>query len=291
MRYDIRINGFSSLVAFIFCLFISAAATASPTPTQFYLVSIGCGDPDNITLKAHKTIQNAQVVFCDPQMKKMFPALLADKETLPRPPIAIHKYFRAKQSGFAQGKPVKKTYKHEKAKKALDAFVSTVKAAAKSGKTVCLLEYGDPCIYGPYIWTLDVLKDLNPKVITGVSSFNTASAALQRGVTFGRAARSVILTNGADLRHGYTGADTLDRMTATRSSLVIFTMFTDFEKLMAELGKRLPQKTPVAIVVKAGYDAEERVIRGTLANIVPRVKAEGKLPFEHLIYVGDFMAD
>lgn len=283
-----RTLALGALILIVVYLFLPGSSGAAvPDPARFFLVSVGCGDPDNITLKAKKTIEKSQLVFCSEEMKALWP-MLKGKECLPRPPIAIHKYFRALKSGFAQGKVAKKG-KQAQVEKALDAFVQTVTNAVKSGKTVCLLEHGDPCIYGPYIWTMEVLKDLDPKVIPGVSSFNAANAALGKGLTFGNASHSAILTNAADLRNGYKGADTLDRMAATRSSMVIFTMFTDFEKLVGELKARYPEQTPMALVVKAGYDTQERIIQGTLADIVSRVKAAGKIPFEHLIYLGDFM--
>ncbi|MGD9823590.1 SAM-dependent methyltransferase [Desulfobacter sp.] len=272
------------------CIIWSCGAFAAGQETGFYLVSIGCGDPDNITVRAIKTIEKSQVIFCDDTIKTMWPDLLKGKECLPTPPIAIHKYFRAKESGFAQGNP-EQNKKAAKAEKALKSFVKTVTDAVKSGKIVSLLDYGDPCIYGPYIWTVDVLKQFNPKVIPGVSSFNAANAAIGRGLTFGQAAKSAILTNGADLRDGYEGADTLDRLCASHSSMVLFTMFTDFEKLVKELSSRYPEDTPMAIVVKAGYEKDEQVIKGTLSDIVAKAKAFGKVPFENLIYVGDFMAE
>ena len=262
----------------------------APEPTGFYLVSIGCGDPDNITVKAMKTIKKSDVIFCSDEMKAAWPDLFKGKECLQRPPIAIHKYFRAKASGFSQGSP-DQDRKAAKAQKALKVFVDTVTRAVESGKTVCLLDHGDPGIYGPYIWTVDLLRDFNPQVIPGVSSFNAANAALGRGVTFGRAAKSVILTNGADLRNGYKGTDTLDRMTATGSAMVVFTMFTEFETLIEQVSRRYPKQTPVALVIKAGYDKDQDVVKGTLADIVDKVRAYGDVPFEHLVYIGDFMAE
>jgi precorrin-4 methylase len=276
------------ILILVLALFIPGAALAAQG--NFFLVSVGCGDADNITLKAMKTIKKSEVIFCSDQMKKQWPDLFEGKTCLALPPVSIHKYFRAVQTGFAQGKPSKKE-KPAAVAKALDAFVQTVTRAIGSGKNVSLLENGDPCIYGPYIWTTRVFKEMNPKVIPGVSCFNAANAALGKGVTFGRAAHSAILTNAADLRPGYTGKDTLERLAATRSSLVFFTMFTEFEKLVNKLGSLYPENTPVAIVAKAGYEADERIIQGTLANIISRVKAAGPIPFEHLVYLGDFMEE
>lgn len=49
-----------------------------------------------------------------------------------------------------------------------------------------------------------------------------------------------------------------------------------------------PVETPIAIVFYAGYRGKEYGISGRLDNILK--KTEGiDFPFEHLVYVGDFM--
>jgi precorrin-4/cobalt-precorrin-4 C11-methyltransferase len=257
---------------------------------SFYLVGLGCGDPDNITVKAMKIIRASDIVFADSDEKAAYPELLAGKKIYPRPSLNIHKYFQSVKIGFARGSAVKKRDISKASIQAeLDRFVRTVTDAVKDGKTVTLLDYGDPCIYGPYIWVMNALEALNPKIVPGVSSLNAANAALKQGLTFGYAAHSAILTNAADLREGYNGMDTIERMAATRSSMVVFTMYTKMAPLVEALGRYYPDDTPIAVVINAGYEGKERVLRGTLASIVGIVKKEGGLPFAHLIYVGDFL--
>ena len=47
---------------------------------------------------------------------------------------------------------------------------------------------------------------------------------------------------------------------------------------------------PVAIVFSAGYAEKERVMHGTLGTIITQMGSD-KLPFEYLLYVGDFLND
>lgn len=256
----------------------------------FFLVGLGCGDADNITLKAIKVIKASDIVFGDTDVKAVYPELLAGKTIYPRPSLKIHKYLQSLKGASAQGCPIKeKDISKEAIQEEMNSFVRTVKDAVKAGKTVALLDYGDPCIYGPYIWTMKVLKDLNPTIIPGVSSLNAANAALKQGLTFGYAAHSAILTNAADLKEWYKGMDTIERMAATRSSMVVFTMFTELSPLVEALRRYYPNDIPIAVVIDAGYQDKERVVRGTLDNIVEIVEKQGGLPFLHLIYVGDFL--
>ncbi len=267
-----------------------AEDTAVDSKGGFFLVGLGCGDPDNTTLKAIKVIKASDMIFGDDYAKDAYAEFLAGKKILPLPSLKIHKYFQASKGGFARGSAVKKKDISKTAiKEELDRFVSTVTDAVKAGKTVSLLDYGDPCIYGPYIWTMKVLKDLNPTIIPGVSSLNAANAALRQGLTFGQAAHSAILTNAADLRDGYKGMDTIGRMAATHSSMVVFTMFTKLSPLVNTLKRHYSVDTPIAVVINAGYKDKQRVVRGTLDSIVGIVENQGGLPFLHLIYVGDFL--
>lgn len=65
-------------------------------------------------------------------------------------------------------------------------------------------------------------------------------------------------------------------------------MFLDMEKVVEKLKTHYPPDTPIAIVLFAGYKDKEEIVQGTLDTILEKTKGE-KLPFEHLIYVGDFL--
>ena len=52
----------------------------STTTSQLYLISMGIGDPDNITLRALKTVEKADVIFASTQLQEKFAALLKNKE-------------------------------------------------------------------------------------------------------------------------------------------------------------------------------------------------------------------
>jgi len=159
-------------------------------------------------------------------------------------------------------------------------FVAMTRAAVAEGKTVAMLDNGDPLIYGPCAWTLTELRDLDTEVVPGLSSFNAANAALRVGVTEGKDTHSVLLASGW----------TVDEMAVHKSAMVLFTMRTEFKKFIDALSKHYPSETPVAIVFSAGYAAEEKVMHGTLGSILDQVGKEN-LPFEYLLYVGDFLYD
>jgi precorrin-4 methylase len=153
-------------------------------------------------------------------------------------------------------------------------------AAVAQGQTVAMLDNGDPLIYGPCAWSQTALKDLEAEVIPGLSSFNAANAALQAGVTQGNNSHSVLLASGWSV----------GEMAVHQATMVLFTMRREFKHFVDSMAQHYPAETPVAIVSHAGYAEKEKVTRGTLGTILGEVGA-GKLPFEYLLYVGDFLSD
>lgn len=157
-------------------------------------------------------------------------------------------------------------------------------AWAAMGGMAAVLDSGDPMIYGPFDWCLEEFEDLDPVVVPGVSCFNAANAALRKGVTSGEHTKSVILTS-ADWP-GKT--DTIEKMSVHGCTMVLFTMTAPLEDFLAKLSLHYPPDTPVAVVTHAGYAEKEQVIQATLGTIRDRIGNE-ELPFEYLIYVGDFL--
>ncbi len=249
-------------------------------PTRFYLVGVGPGDPDLITLRALKTIHKSDIVFCMESIEKKFQEHLDGKQV-------IHGYWRlfpyyGVDPSTLEGEERQRceTY-HRKRRE----FAKLVRDAVTQGKTVAVLDSGDPLIYGPSAWCLEEFEDLDPEVVPGLSCFNAANAALCRGITTSDRTKSVILT-AADWA-GKT--DTIDQLSTHRATMALFTMKTEFAEFIEKLLVNYPPETPVAIVKHAGYTDKEEVITGRLGTIRQEVKQED-LPFEYMIYVGDFLA-
>jgi precorrin-4 methylase len=159
-------------------------------------------------------------------------------------------------------------------------LAAMVREAVSEGKTVAMLDNGDPLIYGPCSWSLIELNDLNTEVVPGLSALNAANAALGRGVTDGATSNSVILASGWSV----------EEMSVHQATMVLFTMRTEFKKFIDSLSKHYSPETPVALVVSAGYAEKERVIHARLGNVLEQL-GEDRLPFEYLLYVGDFLAE
>jgi len=267
-----------------------SASTAVEAPSgALYLVSIGIGDPDNITVRAQKTLSQADVVFGMKHLRERYAELLQGKEFHE----AGHGLFREmrapvnRDTQASEGKTRRAEQLEERA--ALEETARRViREAVAAGKTVAILEYGDPLIYGPQAGYLREFADLDPVVIPGVSSFNAANAALRREITAGTHSHSVILTRAPDASRDAEHLDTLKTLAQSRSTMVFFTMRSQLPAFVAAMQEVYPGDTPVAIVSHAGSWDEQDVIEATLDSLLERV-GDRELPFEHLIYVGDFL--
>jgi precorrin-4/cobalt-precorrin-4 C11-methyltransferase len=273
----------SMVLSFIFTGgFLQNAVAEKRTGTQLYLVGVGNGDPDNITLRAINTIKDSDIIFCHKRIRDKFPILLQDKE-IHDPGFGIFAIYGKKPEEAKKNK----RFNYEEKIKQLNEITTIIRNAVKKGKVVSVLDSGDPTIYGPNMWYLEAFEDLDPEIVPGISCFNSANAALRKGVTSGVKAHSVILTASFG-REEYTGPDSIEKLARHQATMTFFTMFLDLEKVVKKLKKHYPSDTPIAIVLFAGYKDKEKIIHGTLDTILEKTKGE-KIPFEHLIYVGDFL--
>jgi precorrin-4 methylase len=257
----------------------SKEAGAPQSKGKFYLVGMGPGDSDLATLRALKVIEKADLIFAAKKISDRFAPYLAGKKFID----GYHRLFPFYGKDCSKLTPEEKASEHmscEDYHRKQEEFAAMTRAATAEGKTVAMLDSGDPLIYGPCSWTLTELRDLDTEVVSGLSSFNAANAALRAGVTEGKETHSVLLASGW----------TVEEMAVHKSTMVLFTMRTEFKKFIDALSKHYPVETPVAIVFSAGYAAEEKVMHGTLGSIFDQVGKE-KLPFEYLLYIGDFLSD
>jgi len=261
-------------------------AASNSKKGKIYLVGVGPGDPDLLTIRALNAIRKADLIVCWEGIRKRFAKELEGKKII-EPPKGVWIWFGyGKKASDFKGKELKKFLRSEKARAQI---IAQVYRAVKDGKTVAFLGHGDPLIYGPWVWILKEFKEMKPIIIPGLSSFNAANAALKKGVTSGKDTKSVILTM-PDLP-GLAKTDTIERLASHRATLVIFMPFvrgTKLADLVQNLSAHYPINTPIALVLHAGYKKKQKVIEGTLSDILSKVGNQ-KLPFESLVYVGDFL--
>ena len=267
------------IMIFLGLFFLQAGAVSHASgekgESALYLVSVGVGDADLITVRAINTIKKSDVIVCREKTKERFAEYLKGKEFLDISLSGWRTYGR--DCSRIEDKEKRITCEQNREKR--EKLISGIRSAIAAGKTIAVLGSGDLLIYGgPYRWYLEEFADLNPRIIPGVSCFNAANAALRKDVALGKESHSVVLTTIREI----------EKLSKHHPTMVIFTMHTKFKDLVEKLQKLYPLQTPIAVVVYAGYKEKERVIKGRLNTILELVGDE-KFPFEHLVYVGDFL--
>jgi len=242
---------------------------------KFYLVGTGPGDPDLATLRALEVIQKADLVFASEKLSDRFQKELSGKEVI----FGFHRLFPF------YGKSCSEVSDAEKKKEKMSCdefhrkqaeFAARVRKAVAEGKTVVMMDSGDPLVYGPSSWTLQELKDVDTEVVPGLSCFNAANAALAQGIADYRRFHSVVLASGWSV----------EEMAPLQCTMALFTMRTEFKKFIDILSAHYPPDTPVAIVSSAGYAGREMVSKRRLSGLMGQEATEN-LPFEYMIYIGD----
>lgn len=244
---------------------------------KFYLVGAGPGDSDLATLRAVNVLKKADMIFTAEKISARFKAELAGK-TIIDGYHRLFPFYGKNCSEVTEKERSNERMSCEEYHKKQEEVSRMVRKAVAEGKHVAMLDSGDPLIYGPCSWTLTEFRDIETEVVPGLSCFNAANAALRQGVTEGSSSHSVVFASGW----------TVDEMSALQSTLVLFTMRTEFEKFITTLSKHYPADTPIAIVSSAGYAEKEKVVRSKLGTILNDT-GKDELPFEYLLYVGDFL--
>ncbi|MBR4504745.1 MAG: precorrin-4 C(11)-methyltransferase [Candidatus Methanomethylophilaceae archaeon] len=226
-------------------------------------IGAGPGDPELLTLKGKRLIDAADVVIYAGSLVN--PAVL---------------------DGC---KPDAKIY--NSALMNLDEVIEVMKEAEAAGKKCVRVHTGDPAIYGAHREQMDRLDELGIKyeVIPGVSSFLGTAAVLNAEYTLPGKSQSVILTR-MEGRTPMPPREKLVDLARHHATMVIFLSIGFLDEMVAQLeeGGYEPE-TPVAVVYKATWP-DQKIVRGTLADIAAKVEAEG-IKKTALTVVGDFLGD
>ena len=99
---------------------------------HFYLVSLGVGDPDLITLRAINTIKASDVIVCRNQTQSEFAEYLQGKTILDQSMAGWRKY----RKDCSSIKDPKERAECQKSAESRAQLIKTIRAAVEAGKTV-----------------------------------------------------------------------------------------------------------------------------------------------------------
>jgi precorrin-4/cobalt-precorrin-4 C11-methyltransferase len=142
--------------------------------------------------------------------------------------------------------------------------------------TVVRLQTGDPGLYGALI---EMTRPLTAAgiawaVVPGVSSALAAAAAAGETLTLPEVTQTVILTRVAG-RTPMPAGEELAALAAHRTTLCIFLSITLLHRVQEALrAAGWAEDAPIVVVQKASWPGEEKIVRGTLADIKQKCQTE-----------------
>jgi uroporphyrin-III C-methyltransferase len=261
------------LLAACLLLGIPGLAQEQPQPGKFYVVSTGPAGPELATLKAIATMKKADLVLCTPRTAKSFQAYLQGKKI--EDPWKKLWFYHGKvwMKELATFKPQERQKIITLKSKERDAFVKQMQAVLAQGKNVALLDGGDPTIFSRAYWLLKGLPQDQVEIIPGVGAYTAAMAALKKAGT-GGGARFVLQTAPFAFYGKNDRDDLAQALSRFNGTLVFYMGLAHIHHLVDTLKKYNPGDLPVAVVYYAGYPKKQKVVKGTLDNILARIAPE-----------------
>lgn len=229
---------------------------------KVYFIGAGPGDPELITLKGKRLIENSDIII--------YAGSLVNKELL--------KYCKENAQIY------------NSASMTLDEVLQVTIDGIKGGFDVARVHTGDPSIYGAIREQIDPLEaqEIQCEVIPGVSSFTASASVLKKEFTLPDVSQTVICTR-MEGRTPVPEDESLEKLASHKTSMAIFLSVHMIEDVVNKLTKHYPVETPIAVIQRATWP-DQKIVLGTLENIAEKVKGEDITKTAQIL-VGDFLGD
>lgn len=211
-------------------------------PSKIYLIGFGPGDPELLTIKAHRILQETQIIFYDN---------LLDESALAQ--YSAEKVYVGKRKGS-----------HSKKQ---DEINHILYEASKTCHHIVRLKGGDPLIFGRVGEEIAFLqeKQISVEIIPGISSASAAAAACGISLT----------QRGISSSVAYCTGHPISKITIPDADTLVFFMGASSvqEIVHALVEKQWSLQTPTAVIYRASSPQEQITIT-TLAALDKEVTVQ-----------------
>ena len=220
-------------------------------------VGAGPGDPELITVKGQKALENADMV--------------------------IYAGSLVPEAVMCWAKP--QTQLENSASMHLDQIISLIKDGFHRGKKVVRLHSGDPSLYGAIFEQMSALRQLGIpyEVVPGVTAAFAAAAAMGIEYTMPEICQTLILTRMAG-KTPTPELESLKSLAAHQASMVVYLSSNLAEKVGEVLSEAYGETACVVVAYRVSQP-DQKIIRTTTANLAETMKAE-KIDKQALIIAG-----
>ena len=212
-----------------------------------HFIGAGPGDPELITLKAHKIISKSPIC--------LYAGSLIPNKILEYCPPNVKLVDTSKMD--------------------LDSILTEFKLANQKQLDVARLHSGDLSIWSALGEQTRLLKkeNISYSITPGVPSFCAASAILENEFTLPEITQTVILTRTDGKASSMPPNESLQNMAKTEATLIIHLSIQNLKNIVTTLIPFYGKLCPAAIVYRATWP-DQKVIKGNLSNIVIKTPIE-----------------
>ncbi len=213
-----------------------------------HFIGAGPGAPDLITVRGLELIRQAPVVLYAGSLVPPEIVAAARTDAQVRDTAAMH----------------------------LDEIIAAMEEAHAAGLDVARVHSGDPSLYGAIgeqirrLCALGIPFDVTP----GVTATAAAAAALGAELTLPEVSQTVILTRTAVRASAMPPGEELAMLGRSGATLAIHLSINNLARVVRDLTPHYGADCPVVVAYRVSWP-DEIFVRGTLADIRPKVKAEG----------------
>ncbi|MGB3694666.1 MAG: precorrin-4 C(11)-methyltransferase [Spirulinaceae cyanobacterium] len=242
-------------------------ASSSSLLPAVYIIGAGPGDPDLLTVKALKILQQADIILVADSLvpKQIWQGVRPDVELV--------------RTG----------------NKTLEEILPLMIEGVRANRVVVRLHSGDLSLYSAIHEQMNALTEAGIpfELVPGISAFQAAAAKLQTELTVPDLVQTIILTRISGRASAVPESEDLASLAAHKGSLCLYLAARHVEAAEEKLLQHYPPDTPVAICFRIGWPdekiflvtleemakvtQEKQLIRTTLYLISPALKTDQKV--------------
>jgi precorrin-4/cobalt-precorrin-4 C11-methyltransferase len=209
-------------------------------------VGAGPGDPELITVKGQKALENANMVIYAGSLVPEAVVCWAKSDAQLENSASMH----------------------------LDQIITLIKDGFHQGKKVVRLHSGDPSLYGAIFEQMFALRQLGIpyEVIPGVTAAFAAAAAVGLEYTMPEICQTLILTRMAG-RTPTPELESLKSLAAHQASMAVYLSSSLVEKVEAILSEAYGKTASVVVAYRVSQP-DQKIVWTTAGNLTETMKAE-----------------
>lgn len=220
------------------------------------IVGAGPGDPELLTVKAVKRIQNADVILHD----NLISSAILDLASANAQKIYVGRKFGDIQDSMTRQ----------------DAIHDLFLEYAQQDKKIVRLKSGDSFIFGRVAEEIRFLTEQNIafEVIPGITAGMAAANSQHIPLTERNKTNSVLFCTGHTATYDFEHLDALANMLKTGTTLIMYMGYKNLKEVIATFKRITPDETLYISAISKVSQADETIFTGTLEEM------EGKLELE-----------